>query len=297
MINVRFSQMSLEDRKKYNAKLIGILKKIMAICEENSIQWFVGYGGCIGAIRHKGCIPWDDDIDVCMPRPDYDKFVEICKKTDLGNYELAVINETDPYYFEHVVRVFDKNSTILFDTWQKHVSGIFIDVFPIDGAANGEVKKNLSRFIFWQKISRFSHLVYPKYKREEILKAGGLSGYFAIIITSMFRKPIQKQSIRKIEKIIRKYSFENSQYCLFYDAIYGMKNVVPKKWIEETIWVPFEDVQVRIPKYYHEYLTHIYGDYMTPPPVEKRDDRHAFAFIDMEKRWSLDEIRKELSKE
>ena len=74
-----------------------------------------------------------------------------------------------------------------------------------------------------------------------------------------------------------------------------MKNVIPKKWIEETIVVPFENIEVRIPKYYHEYLTHIYGDYMTPPPDDKKDDRHVFAFIDMERRWSLEDIKKVLS--
>ena len=77
MINKRFSQFTSDERKRFNAKLIGILNKIMSICEENNIRWFVGYGGCIGAIRHKGCIPWDDDIDVCIPRPDYDRFVEV----------------------------------------------------------------------------------------------------------------------------------------------------------------------------------------------------------------------------
>ena len=106
---------------------------------------------------------------------------------------------------------------------------------------------------------------------------------------------ILKISLKMIEKIIRKYAYEDSEYCLYYTSIYGMRNVIPKKWVEETILVPFEDVQIRIPKYYHEYLTHIYGDYMTPPPMEKRDDRHAFAFIDMDKRWSLKDIQKELS--
>lgn len=293
---VRFSQMSLDERKRFNAKLIGILKVIMAICEENHIQWYVGYGGCIGAIRHKGCIPWDDDIDVCIPRPDYDKFVEICKKTDLGNYELAVINEF-PGYFEHFVRFFDKNSSILFDAKLDHVSGIFIDIFPLDGAADGKIDNNYKRFLFWQKFLRFSHFRISKSERLRILKAGALKGYLFVVLTSVFRGSIQKISVRKIEKTIRKYSYEDSEYCTFYYDIYGMRHVIPKKWIEDTIWVPFEDVQVRIPKHYHEYLTHLYGDYMTPPPVEKRDDRHAFAFIDMEKRWSLDEIRKELSKE
>lgn len=99
----------------------------------------------------------------------------------------------------------------------------------------------------------------------------------------------------KIQKIIRKYSFEDSDYCLFYDTTYGLRNIIQKKWIEETVFVPFENIQVRVPKYYHEYLTHIYGDYMTPPPLNKRDNRHVFPFFDMEKRWTLEDIHKELS--
>ena len=293
---VRFSQMTLEDRKKYNAKLIGILKKVMSICEENNIHWFVGYGSCIGAIRHKGCIPWDDDIDVCIPRPDYDRFVEIAKRTDLGNYELAIINEY-PGFLGHIARLFDKNSTIYFNNWYPYVSGIYVDIFPIDGAGDGKINNNLKRFIFWQKKHLYSHFRIPKSKRRRIFKAGGYLRYCLIVLTTLFRKPLQIISIKKVERIVRKYPYEDSEYCLFYDAVYGMKNVIPKKWIEETIFVPFENIQVRIPKYYHEYLSHIYGDYMTPPPVEKRDDRHVFAFIDMEKRWTLDDIRKELSRE
>lgn len=294
MKNVRFSQMSLEDRKKYNAKLIGILKKIMEICEENDIRWFVGYGGCIGAIRHKGCIPWDDDLDVCMPRPDYDRFIEICKKTDLGNYELASINETSGY-FEYFVRFFDKNSTILFAQWHTHVSGIYIDIFPLDGAADGNIYRNYKHFILWQKFLRHSHCGFPKSKLWKLLKAGKLRSFLMSVFTSPFRKPLQEISVKKVERIVRKYSYEDSEFCTFYYDVYGMKHVIPKKWVEETIFVPFEDVQVRIPKYYHEYLTHLYGDYMTPPPIEKRDDRHVFAFLDMDKRYTLDEIKKELS--
>lgn len=296
MKNVPFSQMNREERKQYNAKLIGILKVFMSICEENNLHWYVGYGGCLGAIRHKGCIPWDDDIDVCLPRPDYDRFVEIAKKTDLGNYELAVINET-PEYFEHFVRLFDKNSTILFDTWHTHVSGIFVDIFPLDGAADGKIDKNHKRFLFWQKISRQSHYRFSKSRRLEVLKKGRYRRYVLIVLTSLFRKTLQKMSIRMIEKTIRKYSYDESEYCTFYASVYDMRQVIPKKWMEETLWVPFEDVQIRIPKYYHEYLTHFYGDYMTPPPMEQRDDRHSFAFIDMEKRWSLEDILKELAKE
>ena len=294
MKNVRLSQMSKEDRIKYNSKLIGILKKIVEICEENNIHWFVGYGACIGAIRHKGCIPWDDDIDVCMPRPDYDRFVEICKKIELGDYELAIINET-PGYYSHFVQMCDKNSTIYFSARSFFVPGIFIDIFPIDGASDGNIESNMKCCCFWQFISRSSRLYSPKNYLWDLIKKRMIFRYLLIVITSLCRKFLQKVSLKMIEKTLRKYPYDHSKYCAFYVNVYGMRNVIPKKWIEETVWVPFENIQVRVPKNYHEYLTHIYGDYMTPPPDDKKDDRHVIKYLDFEKRLSREEILSLLS--
>ena len=290
MKNVRLSQMSEEDREKFKSKLLGVLNKLIEICEENNIRWFVAYGACIGAIRHKGCIPWDDDIDVCMPRQDYDRFVEVCKKNDLGDYELASVNET-PGYCVHIARIYDKKSTMFWSTVSHHVGGIFVDIFPIDGALDGNVKSNLERSRFWMIISRYSRLYYSKSNRRNLIKDRKISIYLVVIITSLFRKPLQKLSLRMVEKTVRKYSYERSKYSVCYDSVsLRMRCVFPKKWIEETVWVPFENTQVRIPKYYHEYLTHIYGDYMTPPPDDKKDDRHVVLYLDFEKRLSREEI-------
>lgn len=291
MKNVRLSQMSKEDRLIFNSKLIGILQKIMEICEENSIHWFVGYGACIGAIRHKGCIPWDDDIDVCMPRPDYDRFVEICKKSEMVDYELATPNDT-PGYYVSFVRMYDKNSTLYFTTNSLHVSGIYIDIFPIDGASDGNIESNFRSCRILKKISKRSRMYYSKNFRRNLIKKGRFHTYLLIVFTSLFRKPIQRVSLKLIEKTTRKFPYESSEYCMFYETeVYGMRrNIIPKKWIEETVWVPFENIQVRVPKYYHEYLTHIYGDYMTPPPEDKRDDRHIIKYLDFEKRLSREEI-------
>lgn len=297
MKNVRLSQMSKEDRKILNTKLIGILQKIMGICEANNIRWFVGFGGCIGAIRHKGCIPWDDDIDLCMPRPDYDRFLEICKNMDLGDYELATLEDT-PGYKVHISRMYDKNSTMWINTVSLHVAGIFIDIFPIDGILDTQAKSSFERFRFWMIISRYSRMYYSRSDRWNLLKERKFSIYLVVLITALFRKPLQKLSFKMIEKTVRKYPFEKSEHCMCYDAIvYRLRNVMPKKWIEETIWVPFENIQVRIPKYYHEYLTHIYGDYMTPPPDDKKDDRHVITYMDFEKRLTRDEILQKLSEE
>lgn len=294
MKNVRFSQMSQEERQRFNEKLIGILKKIMEICENNNISWFVSYGGCIGAVRHKGCIPWDDDIDVCMPRPDYDRFLKICEDIDLGEYELATYYN-NPNHYVHFSRLYDKNSTILFDKRRDELGGILVDIFPLDGAADGKIEKNFKRFKFWQTIKYYSNSRFSKSELFMFLKKGHYWGFLVVFLTSLFRNSLKKISMMEIQKIMLKYSFEDSDYCVFYDTTYYLRNIIQKKWIEETIFVPFENIQVRIPKYYHEYLTHIYGDYMTPPPLNKRDDRHEFPFFDMEKRWDLEDIHKELS--
>ena len=297
MKNVRLSQMSEEDRSKFHSKLVGILQKIMEICEANNIHWFVGYGACIGAIRHKGCIPWDDDIDICMPRPDYDRFVEICKKTELGDYELANLNDT-PGYRVHLIRMYDKNSTMYFYTAAFHVAGIFIDIFPIDGASDGNIERNYRYCRFWLKISWHSRSYYSMSDIWKLLKKRKIRLCLLFLFTSLFRYSLQKVSLKMIEKTARKYPYERSMYCKCYDdVVYGMRSVILKEWIEETIWVPFENIQVRVPKYYHEYLTHIYGDYMTPPPDDKKDDRHFVLYLDFERRLTRNEILNKLSEE
>lgn len=297
MKNVRFSQMSPEVRQKYNAKLIGIIQKIMSICENNNIKWFVAYGACIGAIRHKGCIPWDDDIDVCMPRPDYEKFLKVCRSEDMGDYELATIADM-PDFYEHFARVYDKNSTLYFGKHLKHVGGIFVDIFPLDGAGNGakdeKVTKNIKQVLSWQAILHQSHFYYSITDRLDLIKKGKISLYILIVTTALFRKKLQKISLEKVEYYLKNYSYDNSEYVMFFERAYGLKNMIRKEWIEETIYVPFENINVPIPKMYDEYLTSIYGDYMTPPPEDKRDDRHVLAYLDLERRLSYEELMKML---
>lgn len=291
MKDVCLSQLSREDRDKFKSKLLGVLNKLMEVCEANNIHWYVGFGACIGAIRHKGCIPWDDDIDVCMPRPDYDRFVEICKKTDLGDYELADIYDT-PGYHTCVARLCDKNSTMCFRTVVPYVAGIFIDIFPVEGASDGNIKANWTLSNFWRFFCITSRLDISKSYLWKIIKKKDFLRFFLTTFVYLFKRPLQLQklSLKMLEKMDRKYPYESSTCCVSYVGTYGLRNVFPKKWIEETIWVPFENTQVRIPKYYHEYLSRLYGDYMTPPPDNKKDDRHFVKYLDFEKRLTRDEI-------
>lgn len=296
MKNVSFSKMDRETKAKYNSVLLRILDKIKSICEDNNIRWFLGYGSCLGAVRHKGIIPWDDDIDICMPRPDYDRFVDICRNSDMGDFEIC-LPDTTQGHFEYFSRIADKNTTLLFSMARPFVTGVYIDVFPMDGAGDGKISHNYDKFMFWQRIHHFSRSYFTGKTILSWLKKGMFSHILLALGTSVFRKPLQNLSLHRINSVIRKHAYDNSEYAVFYIHVYYMKNVIPRKWINDTIWVPFENTEVPIPKFYNEYLTHLYGDYMTPPPDNKKDDRHVVFFIDLNERLTLEEVKNRLKEE
>ena len=120
---------------KWNAIILDILKKFISICEEHHLTYYCCGGTAIGAIRHHGMIPWDDDIDVFMPRPDYDRLLDICGENgDLGEYELHTPYNTDNY-FMYFSKLCKKGTTILERKDTHCVFGLFVDIFPLDGTA------------------------------------------------------------------------------------------------------------------------------------------------------------------
>ena len=123
-----------QEQPRWNAIILGILKKLISICEEHHIDYYCCGGTAIGAVRHHGMIPWDDDIDVFMPRPDYDRFIAVCQQTDLGDFELLTPYNKDNY-FMYFSKLCKKGTTILERHDTPCVFGLFVDIFPLDGTA------------------------------------------------------------------------------------------------------------------------------------------------------------------
>ena len=294
MENVSFLRMDRDTKKEYDAILVRILRRIKDICDENGIKWFLAYGSCLGAVRHKGIIPWDDDIDICMPRPDYDRFVEICRHEDLAGFELCNSETTDGFY-DHWSRFVDKNTTLIWNMNRPFVSGVYVDVFPLDGAANGNILWNYKHYIFWSRITNFARTYFSWRQIRNYFIKGKIHYVILALVTSVFRKFCLKLGPRMKNIIARKYDYQNSAFVTLYINVYNHeKNIIKKSLLEETILVPFEDMTAPIPKEYDAYLTHLYGDYMTPPPDNKKDDRHIVRFIDLHERLTLDEIKERL---
>ena len=242
-----------------------ILKEFQRICQANNLQYFVVAGTMLGAMRHHGFIPWDDDIDVAMPRRDYDRFLEIASQFLSSEYFLE--SPRDKNHVTIVSTITSKHGGfVLNNACKKLHTGAWIDIMMIDGVPDSGIK----RTIHWYKymllralfqISHFDEVVDQKRNRP-------IYERFIIKIAKVTRlqKHINSEKINeKIEKLMRSVPYDESDYVATYCGIYRKKEIVPKVWYGKGKKYMFEDIQVLGLQDADSYLTHLYGDYMTPP--------------------------------
>lgn len=278
-------------KKDYKKILLQTMKDFIELCEENNIKYVAAFGTVLGAVRHQGLIPWDDDIDVYMTREDYNKFLSL--KDKLGNSSYEIIYHKDKNYYLPFAKFCNKNTTL----WElkefPFIMGVFVDVFPLDYASQNDCVNNRLRCLFkkyWTSYLR--SFIKPRYNKylESIknFKYGLLISDLLNFIYKPFKNIMYSHFINVEGKI---HSIRGGEYILYETSIFPIDRFIYKKsWIEDTIEVPFEDFYIKIPKEYHEYLRHEYSDYMQLPPLEKRISNHSHYYIDLTKRLSIKEI-------
>lgn len=255
---------------------IEILKKVADICEEQNLKYYLAYGTLIGAIRHKGYIPWDDDVDIWMPREDYEKLVEYFRENyyEMMPYKMMnnEISENYPYILP---RVIDSRYMLDVKNEKKCGMGIFIDIFPLDGLGDDknhalkliDCGKNLSSLIFlstrkhfgkgttksiWKLILKFPIYLYAKLKGKN---------YFA-------KKSMQLS-------LENKYCESKYVGCVTWPT-YRDRDVFDKELFDKTILVDFGKYEFRVPEEYDRVLSQIYGDYMKLPSQNERKPHHLY---------------------
>lgn len=277
---------------RYKERLLGVLNYCIRFFDKHNIKWFIACGSAIGAVRHNGMIPWDDDIDIYMPRTDYNKLISIRDEMLCDGYRFIYIqDEGYPLAFG---KVMDNNTTV----WQQRRFpfnfGCYVDVFPLD-------LTDIGMMSFGKKWRQFRNL-YMCYRAKisqvslkgvlEDIKAGRFDSFRVILmkIVLLFKK---RKDILK-ELLIMEASWnktDGDRYVSFTEA--GMY-MFPKKWFEDYTMMSFEDMEVRVSKYYDEYLTYIYGDYMTLPPENQRKGEgvHEKLYVNTERSLPLSCIKK-----
>lgn len=284
---------------QYKKKICGVAKAFDAFCSNHSLRYFAIGGTAIGALRHKGIIPWDDDIDFVMPRPDYERFLQITNELQ-PEYDIFTY-QNNPMYHSVITKMCDANTSLVIDPRVHTVVGAFIDIFPLD-ACLGETNEEREKFFYTTKAERL---------KAENLR---MHYFFRDLLSSIKRRQFDEicdqmkshchhflrnnvNEFERYENIVSQTSYENSEYITYFGTHYGAKNISLREWFDDYFYAPFEDFEIRLPKGIHEYLTKMFLDYMAPPPPEKRIALHSFYYLNLDKRVSWEEAREEMKKE
>lgn len=274
MNNSRLIEMTLHETQMASLE---VLKKIDSICREHNIKYFLFYGSLIGAVRHKGFIPWDDDLDIGMLREDYDRFCQYCiqNKESLWPYCLDNGDTVDNVPFG-LSRFCNTDYVLKFKQYKTYKeSGIFVDIYPFDAIGTDNdieywKKVAFRRFTIRQSIY-FASMKSLFYGKNLLVKIETLP----FIINSKFHN--SNYFIGKIKKYAFHFNMEDSDYvgCVMWTH----EKMIPsyrKLWLEDLIYTDFEDIKVPIPKEYDAILKKDYGDYMAFPPEDERHPYHGY---------------------
>lgn len=286
-----------ELRRQWNECITDVLRFFIGLCKEHDLRYFIAYGSAIGAIRHKGIIPWDDDIDVVMPRPDFERLKEICATVDMDKYELVGPSGTPGYYMPFA-KMCNKHTTLLESEEYHCVLGMYIDIFVYDGMTDDmDVARNYLRQYrkYWNRLTVVSSY-YPWAKVKAKLKRGEIKDLIHYFLLSLNRSYFRKRFLKRLHTIVHAYDYDSCDTIIKYPPGYGENEVIPKSMIEESIQVPFETLQVSIQKDYDALLRRYFGDYMQYPPEEEQHSHHLIAYINLERRETLDEVMAKIKK-
>lgn len=259
--------------------LLEMFKWLTDFLEKNSISYYAVGGTLLGAIRHKGFIPWDDDIDIALPRKDYLKFISLMGTDIIDGYRLESPYEGNKDFLYTYSKLYDTRTTLI-ERQKKNIKrGVFIDVFPLDGAGNtiDDAKKKF-RAVNRKNMFLMTRTCAIRKERKWIKN-------LFIMISRCIPFVNDKKCSLKVDAIMSKTSYEESLFVSNFSGSYGEKELVEKRLFGEPTDYPFETITVKGPAYYDEYLTGIYGNWRKMPPVEKRGVQHDFLYVDLNKSY------------
>ena len=268
--------------KDIQNKMLDILVYFKEFCEKNGLRFALCGGTCLGAVRHKGFIPWDDDVDVFMLREDYEKLQSLWEKNaDTERY--SCVRSNDKINIHHSATEIKDNNTTFINSHSVDLDinhGLMIDVIPIDGIPESKLKR-IMQMIDSMIYCCFNFQRLPEHK-------GKLIYIITKIALGVFKSPGIRYKIWKgAEKRLSKYPTEKcSLVASLGEGTSIMRMRFPTEWFKELGYMEFEGHQMPVPADVDEYLKISFGDYMQLPPEEDRVARHNAVFIDLENSYT-----------
>ncbi len=248
-----------EKVKKIQKIVFAMLCDIDDFCRENNITYYLSGGSCLGAVRHKGFIPWDDDADLMMPRKDYERFLKLFSKKCQERYGVGALS-VDPEWQIQYARVWDKNTVWRSKNFNFRNMGIFIDIFPIDGLP----KSKFGRKLFYKRLKLICE-IGKEASRTEFRK----ENHYILLrkIIGMIARPFGTRYFSKrLNHIAAKHDFDTSEYVACCMPVhYGERETILRKHMEKRAYLQFEGREFPVPVGYKKYLSNLYGDYMKIP--------------------------------
>lgn len=280
--------MQISDKAK--ECLLQLLDKFVSVCEEHGLQYYLAGGSVLGVVRHKGFIPWDDDIDVHMPREDYERLQTLPQDVWGESMYLATWRKTQNYTYDFL-KLELANTTVIERLHPDYVGGVFLDVFPLDFIS--EDKDEVA--FFEDHLNKIEH----KYVRCTIANDNECSSIWDLLCLKIQRAIYNHTKwMEKWESLAMSFGETQKRYCHSHGYFY-YHGGMPIEWFGEGTYLESEGRKVIVPSDYDTYLKHVFGDYMKLPPVDKRVG-HSFLYVNYDRRVNTTEanlIFEELHKE
>lgn len=276
-----YNQDDNSELRELQLVLLENIKVFVDICEKYNLRYFMIGGTMLGAVRHQGFIPWDDDVDMGMPRDDYEKFLEVVSKELPNGYSFLNYKYSDEYkrYFSRIVndnvRIYNESNS------KKIIENAWIDIFPFDGMPKNWLVQKLHfyrmvwlRFLFhascFEELVNLNRPGRPRYQQVAIK---------FLKYTKFGSNLDTKKILNKLEKQLKKYQYKDSDIVVNFFGAYMEKEIIPKKLIDNLKYYHFEDSRFLGAENYDEYLKYFYGDYMKTPK-DAHKDKHNITKIE-----------------
>ena len=266
-----------DELKKIQLILQGILVAFQTFCAERSLRYYALGGTVLGAVRHQGFIPWDDDIDVGMPRSDYELLVSSFNTYNNNRrYILESPYTKDSNYSYPYSKIYDTQTTLIENTTPPFKRGVFIDIFPLDGVEKATAI-NVKTIYFLKKILELKKLKRSRRQRSILRNLVSVT-----IDYSLKHFVSYKFLLNMINWLCVRQQYNQSDYIANLVGAYNEKEIVPKSCFGNPAIVSFEGLEIPCPKDTDYYLEHIYGEWKSLPPEEKRVTHHSY-YLDLNK--------------